>query len=68
MLMIYMDPTDGSMTPLIPSVLALQHGITIPPNAIRLLWRKDFYSSLWCLGHDSNDLSHIAMVDVGMSR
>jgi len=65
MLMVYMDLTDGSGMPRIPSVLALWHSITIPLHAIRLLWRKDFYSSLWCLAHDSNDLSHIAMVVAG---
>ena len=68
MLMFYLDSTDGSGMPLTPSVLALQHSITIPLHTIRLLWRKCFYGSFWCLAHDSNDLSHIAMVDVGMSR
>ena len=56
------------MTRPIPSVLALRHGITIPLHTIRLLWRKYFYSSLWCLAHVGHDSSQIATVDVGMSR
>ena len=56
------------MTRPIPSVLALRHGTTIPLHTIRLLWRKDFYSSLWCLAHVGHDSSQIATVDVGMSR